>query len=191
MPYLTPTGDDRPDCEIAEHHAVEDGDDPPWDDMHSSDRANYLAARAAEDADRGWRVGRRQPRNVYLNGRMVAVFVGPDVEANALAAVCVDVLRVAARGVEPRCGACGQTQCRCTFLPLVGAQSFPVDPPITLVAGETAVVAVDYAAKTAVKVGPGECGAQGPDNLRCQRNAGHLDRIRHASTDEVHGLTKW
>jgi hypothetical protein len=25
-------------------------DDPPWDDMHSSDRANYLAARADEDA---------------------------------------------------------------------------------------------------------------------------------------------
>lgn len=38
--------------------------------------------------------------------------------------------------------------------PPVGVQSFKVDPPIDLVAGETAMIAVDYAAQTAVKVDP-------------------------------------
>lgn len=174
--------DDRPDCTIAEHHAVEDIP-LPWSSTYE----------AEPDADRGWCVGRHQPRNVYLNGAMVAVFVGADDEAAVLAAEVVDTLNVAAVSARPRCKVCGWVACSCTVpFPLVGVQSAPVDPPITLAEGVTNVVVVTgLDQKPRVTVSPGECGAAGPDNLRCQRNAGHLERTGHAHVDEVHGLVKW
>ena len=39
--------------------------------------------------EKGWRVGRHQPRNIYADGQFVLVALGPDDEAAALAAhVC-------------------------------------------------------------------------------------------------------
>jgi hypothetical protein len=42
--------------------------------------------------DEGWRVGRHQPRNVYLDGRMVLVVVGADAEAAKLAQAICDAM---------------------------------------------------------------------------------------------------
>lgn len=58
------------------------------------------AAEGPAPERKAWRVGRSQPRNVYLDGVMVAVFVGAEAEASALAAEVVEALNAA--GVPSR-----------------------------------------------------------------------------------------
>jgi hypothetical protein len=117
-----------------------------------------------------WRVGGKVGRNVYLDDVEVAVFVGAEGTAAALARAVVKTLNEAALPTPRPCPTTREN-CLCAFR------------------DNCQIPDAEYRQAAGAPV---LCGAAGPDGLTCRRPPGHADRDGQHGSGTVSGeLVRW